>query len=430
MNNHQFISSLTSIDVATIIFFQFLSFLMIFSLIKRKQVNVIDPLTLNIFLCSSSFSVVGFIYINLGFSNFILFSFIASNIAYFSAYYFFAINKNNLLKTRKYIYAVSNWKLFERICLHTAILYIIFNILSIYIFGFGLSHDNRQTIYLNSGGLGIIKRVIDATFIPTVLYFTYIFSKNKVNSKRLALLGFSIILIFASLDGSKSGLLYFFITFIMCNQFLKTYGVKTNIIISKFTVLIILSFSVLLAVLVLSIQYNIFNEPERFFDVFSVLLYRIILATDIYVNGFPGDLIDSIKLNTNPFLILFKDVLSFFRFNLGKIEPLGNILANRVGSGPWIDVGGPNAGHSIYGYYLFGTIGAVLFSFIFGIFTGLVRTKLNFAHHHTPVCSLLYFVLFFQLVIFILDPSFMMSRLTNFTFIFLPIYFLNRLYKL
>nr|QKQ37165.1 hypothetical protein HPE44_22495 [Escherichia coli] len=110
--------------------------------------------------------------------------------------------------------------------------------------------------------------------------------------------------------------------------------------------------------------------------------------------SYPNDALFKIPAEHNGIISLFKDLLATFRIiSTNEIPPsLGNIAFNIYST---TEIGGANARQSLFGYYYFGFMGSLLFSFFFRtnyvIFLGMFFLELKKLHHWRWECSVILF---------------------------------------
>lgn len=111
------------------------------------------------------------------------------------------------------------------------------------------------------------------------------------------------------------------------------------------------------------VNYGIFSDQNynRIIDLLGVI-FEIFNSGDIYVLSYPNDALFKIPAEHNGIISLFKDLLATFRIiSTNEIPPsLGNIAFNIYST---TEIGGANARQSLFGYYYFGFMGSLLFSF-------------------------------------------------------------------
>ncbi|MFQ1970828.1 hypothetical protein ACK344_14755 [Aeromonas veronii] len=306
----------------------------------------------------------------------------------------------------------------------SALLFVSCQSLTYYLFGMPLFMNNRLLVY-QSGGFGILGRVLDVTLVVSFYSYLYYTSQGKMTFfyKMLIFLYLIFLLLSLFLNGSKMGVLsLIFILVIFSNiesrkrnvDLLKGYMVRV------WTIFII---AVCSAIVILMFNYNIFSRLNDFLDVFLVLFLRIINSAEIYVMAYPNDALFIHQPEHNGFVALFKDLLATFRFISGSDVPnsLGNVAANLHVS---TDIGGPNTRLSVFGYYYFGFLGSLLFAFILGTILSFFRHKLTRVLPSHPLLggALAYFILHFSSLE--IDPVYQFSKLTNFLIVFPLLIFL------
>ncbi|UCQ10402.1 O-antigen polymerase [Edwardsiella tarda] len=310
----------------------------------------------------------------------------------------------------------------------TSILFLLSQSLTYILLGIPLFLDSRLMIY-QSGGFGILGRIVDVTFV--ISFYTFIDMKlryeNMGFSKFYGVVYFLFLIVSLFLNGSKSGVLNLvFIIGIFCHLNRLKFNINLYDKYSKFIITMFVV-SVLAMFLILMFNYGVFSggDYNRIFDLVGVIFLRIFNSGDIYVLGYPNDAMFSIVNTHNGFIALFKDFLATFRIIQDEQIPpsLGNIIFNLYHS---TGIGGANARQSAFGYYYYGFIGSLLFSFSIGLLMSFVRHTLPRVKSSPLFLAFTcYFILNYSF--FDVDPSYQLSKITNFTIVFfivIVLYFL------
>jgi hypothetical protein len=433
MSSIEFISNLSYLDALLIFGIQLAIFLAHYSFLKKKQMGFLDPFTLVLFFTASSWAIVIFLFANDLCSFKHIRNFLISNLLFVLGYNYVAPNVKWASKSK--ITKLPDSSIFRYFGFSCAAIFIACLFLNFKLFGFGIIYENRLDIYSDSGGLGFLKRCMDA-LMPSVIFFYVVQNhivRNKTanlynNSLKYAMNGLIIIIaIFAIFDGSKSGIVSILLAFFLSNSWLKArYGISA-FKLTKLQILIFIATSSFLAIMILAYQLQAFDSLDGLQSVVQVLLYRIILGGDIYINAYPNNIIDSIAPQFNSFLVLFNDVLSTLKLIHVDIQSLGSALYNQFVPKELYSSGGPNAQLAIYSYYLFGSLGAPIFSLLLGMLYGLIRAGLFLFNSKNYVSGAFFVTLIANLSGFLTDPSYTMHKLTNIFLIALPLVFFFKL---
>jgi len=415
MTSTEFIFNLNTWALLRIPATQVLMFLLMYKLVKKRQPGLIDPFTLALFFFASGWAVVLELFLMKQCSPRLLITFIATNFAFLIGYLSIA---PILTQFNSRPSSLKNFNHFG----HAALaVYLFTATVNVALFGFGITHDNRLDIYSESSGLGILKRVLDA-YMPVAVFFLTYLSSSRTGIKRvLPILALCLIATNTALDGSKSGLVAIFFAYTISTHWLQ----KSNLIYasreptSSRWLWIAASFSI--AFIVLGLQLGLRDDLSRVGDVIAVLFFRLTIAGDIFILGFPQEIIDKVPSPHNPMLVLFSDLLSTLRIWSGNIVPLGTELVAYVN--PQLEgiSGGPNSHISIYTYRLFGEIGGTFVSFLLGCWLGLIRKLYAKYIGNDPVMASLIIALLLNCSNMPIDPSYTMHRLTNIILLLTPL---------
>jgi len=412
----EFLANLTGWAVARIVILQILVFWLLFRLIKDRQDGLVDPFSLAIFFFASGWATVFELFLggNCG-MNFLL-EFLAANSAFIFGYLLIAPKIASAQSSGVFLHN----KKFPVYGLLVVFFYIATSVVNIGAFGFGVFHENRLDIYRESGGLGVIKRFLDAYMPAAVFVLVYhrtirgTHRKKLISAVVLGLIGVNTIL-----DGSKSGLVSVFFAYYMSVLWFRMSGIASESFGVRRVWLWVL-FAAIIAFFVLGAQLDIADDLSRVGDVMGILFFRLFVAGDVFVLGFPYGAIDAIPLSGNPLIVLFSDFLSTLRLWSAEVVPLGTLLTIYLTPDLVELSGGPNSHVSIYSYYLFGYFGGVILAFIFGAFIGFVRAGFLKSCCNDPVAGSVMVALLLNTANMPIDPAYTMHRLTNIALLLAP----------
>jgi hypothetical protein len=250
----------------------------------------------------------------------------------------------------------------------SSLFFIIIQLLIYAKFGIPLFLESRLSLFSESGGGGILGRIVKVLSVIVLIYGLTIkkFAKKisiYTNMYVNLVLGFYIITLI--LSGSKSTFLNFLSVYFLWVLFFVPQNLKN---INKYQYTLI-GFVFISALFIISIQNNTQSS-------FVLFIERLIGSGDIFYQGYYDDKINAIQGNS--FNILFADILGSYRIipwsNLPK--PIGMQLYNMTYN---VDLNmGANARHNYLGLVCFGYFGSFFFSFLLGMIISFVRHKLFF----------------------------------------------------
>jgi hypothetical protein len=421
MSALEFIAILSFEDILFLISLQISIFVFLYRIVSTRQASIIDPFSLTLIFVSSGGSTVVFLLLNGLCSVRLFFVFLLTSAAFFVGYVFAAPPRRNfqLVPYQR----LRDYAAFQLMGLSATILVLVNIIANFSIFGFGIEHENRLEIYVDSAGFGILQRCVDALMPVSIFFLTYVIARNSYKRAILALLVFVLFLIFTVLNGSKSGLISIFLVVVVTLGWLHRHWDRRIPLVSGKAAGTVLCTSLVFALLVLSFQADSFDDYERFFGGLAILFYRVVLAADIYVLGFPNDAIDHIAQASNPLVVLFSDFLSTSRLVSLDIVPIGTQLYNFASPIIELNAGGPNAHLGIYSYYLFGEFISPLFCLIVGMTLGVIRKYYN-ERNISLLNGACVTAIMLNTMDVLLDPGYIMFRITNLLIFLLPLYFI------
>lgn len=356
-------------------------------LLKKYFLSIFDPLLFTFFFSTIGASTILFLFIidKLEWKYF-LFYLLTQGAFLFGFSLFRPIDTKKINKEHNEQYSILAIKYFYLI---TSVLLIVFQIF-IYVFkGIPLFMESRLNVIGGDILFKFYNRLKDVFYIPVILLmFYFIFSKNN-SFKKYSFFVLLFAIISNVLNGSKSALMNLVMIYFVFSIFqLKSSKSKSFDILNKHTKKIFI-FALLGAVIVV-----IFSEETT--NPFFFILYRIFIGGDSFFMTFPYAAIENFVVRDNWFVNLFASPLSL----LGIISP------NDVPSPLGFDImtyhnkvnlfKGPNPRHNILGYVYIGYYGAILFSFIIGLFFSFIRNKLYKMLTPGPIGLVIYGSFFFS----------------------------------
>jgi hypothetical protein len=419
----EFIDSLSTLDVASIVALQAFFFLLLYLLVRSRQWGFLDPFTLTLFFAASSWSTVIFLYATGKCSTRLFVSFLLTNIVFMAAYWIVSpkYRKTNAPSLR----SLSSGGLGKLNLLGAALCSIYFSCMlaNIAIFGFGIEHETRLDIYTTSQGLGFLKRGLDS-LMPAVIFLIVKTRDTSLLVRLGAYLFMGISFTNNILDGSKSGIVQVAFACFVSYAWLRRWGyLKSAAPVSWIKLGALIGGAVVMAGLVLAYQLEAAADLDALKVVGSILSFRLLIAGDVFLLGYPNEVIDKISLAYHPLTILLYDPLSTLRLIKVDVVPLGNQLYNYFLTDRVLEAGGPNSHLSIYTYYLFGDIGAPILAGLFGVLYGLIRRGVWIAKGRRLVAGALYVALLCNGSSILIDPSYSIHRMTNIAVFLVPFVF-------
>lgn len=417
-----FVDTLTKTDIASLAALQVFFFVASYAVVKNRQWGFLDPFTLTLFFGASSWSIVTFLFTTGRCPPHLFVTFLLTNICFFFAYLMVAPKYSNASNVRPRDLQDAQTGKFMWLGASLSFMYLIFLGTNLWTFGFGISHETRLTIYAESQGLGFLKRVLDS-LMPAVIFFLVTQTKTGPLRKRIFVyLPMTIIAGNSILDGSKSGIVQVALAVFVSYGWLRHWKyLPAPTSQSWLRLALLMLVALALAATVLWHQIGADLDWPAVETVGSILAFRLLLAGDVFLLGYPNAAVDMVPLTHHPLLILLHDPLSTLRVLRSDVTPLGNQLYNMALIGRELDAGGPNSHLSIYAYYLFGIVGGPILALLFGGLYGLIRRGILLARGGRLVAGTLYVSLLCNGSAILTDPSYSIHRLTNIALILAPI---------
>lgn len=420
----EFIDSLSTLNVASLVLLQVLFFLCLYLLVRNRQSGFLDPFTLTLFFAASSWSTVIFLYATGKCSTRLSISFLLTNLAFMVAYLIVAPRYRKVGDWPVNSLASGGVEKFNLLGLLLCVVYFSCMSTNILIFGFGIEHETRLDIYTTSQGLGFLKRALDS-LMPAVIFYLIVKSHDPsvwVRCVAYLLMGVS----FANniLDGSKSGIVQVAFACFVSYAWLRRWGyIKRAAPVSWLRFCALVGGAVAIAGLVLAYQMRTAADMDALKVLGAILSFRLLIAGDVFLLGYPNEVIDKISLAYHPLIILLYDPLSTLRLIKVDVVPLGNQLYNYFLTDRVLEAGGPNSHLSIYSYYLFGDFGGPVLAGLFGVLYGLIRRGVGIAKGGRLVAGTLYVALLCNGSAILIDPSYSIHRMTNIAIFLVPFVF-------
>ncbi|GAA4327284.1 hypothetical protein GCM10023149_30610 [Mucilaginibacter gynuensis] len=394
------------------------SLFLYFILFKKNYISFLDPLIFNLIYSVFGFSVVVFLYATQSIELKYFISYLLTQAAFFIGLFFFKpLTRNSIVSgTNVKTYFEYESMLIKLLFMLTSVTYIFVQLLSYKLVGIPLFLESRLGAYADSGGLGILGRVLDVLRPATAFLLVYLLLEVKKGAGfKFYLFVYTVFLLLSfALSGSKSLFMslgfVLFIYLILNAQKLKRYFFNLR----KYERYIIaggLSF----AFIVIFAQLKSSDTGEG--NSLNIFLYRLVASGDTYYFSYPNNNIETIN-GSKYFLALFGDIFSTLRIVPRDYQPevLGVQLFHIYTDADLI--AGPNARHNVFGYIYYGMYGSIIFSFLIGFSLGFLRNKLFFSLKKNVIGQLLFMFLYINLCFIETDPPVAMTGIENVLLIF------------
>jgi hypothetical protein len=340
-----------------------------------------------------------------------LVSYLFTQIAFWAGLFTFkSLTREEILSPSKIIEVEDQYTLEKIFFLTVSSIYIIVQLISYKLVGIPLLLGSHIDIYNNSGGLGIIGRVLDV-FKPCSIFMLiyFLFKKGaSISFRAYQYFVLAITLLFFALSGSKGEFMtlgFILFCFLILNAHrLKKYFNK----LGRWEVIIIGMglFFVFLTIVFQPTENGITNNNVEFF------LFRLVSSGDAYFFAYPNHNIEHIS-GAHPFLALFGDIFSTVRIIPREQQPeiLGLQLFRMFSN---LDIiTGPNARQNVFGYVYFGFGGSIIFSYLIGLALSLVRNRLYFNFRQNTFGMMLFVLLYINIAGIETDPPQAVSNIEN-----------------
>ncbi len=275
--------------------------------------------------------------------------------------------------------------------------------------GIPLFRTSRLGAFVDSGGFGVLERLVDSSGAIALFACAYlVFGNARVRSRLIYYAFLAWYLASIVLSGSKSALLIFGqVVFAVAFLYTDLPRQKDSFWGGRYGKQLVVA-ATLFALLVLFVQ-----PDTDLLSALQALAFRLLSFGDIYIYAYPNDAVESLT-GSNPLVGLFGGVLSTFR-----LFPVSDLYVHAgyqftLLTFPDIDyVTGPNPRHPVIGYHYFGAF-AFLFSFVLGVLTSSLQRALYAARRRrTFLGALLAYLAYAALVDISVDFDYALSKIAN-----------------
>jgi len=395
------------------------SVLLYIFLFRSLYLSVLDPLVFALLFSVFGFSVVWFLYFTHSMDTIYLVSYLLTQIAFWAGLFTFkSLRKSSIIREYPSV-TFAHQQLFEVVFFTTSsLLYMVLQLLSYRVIGIPLLLGTHIDLYSNSGGWGILGRVLDVIKPCSIFMLIYfLFKKGVTLSMRLYTWFFLIaVVVFFVLSGSKGefmllGFLIFCFLLLngaqLKNQFLRIRRLEVILLLAGLGV-------AFLTIIVQSTQDD--SSLNQF-------LFRLVASGDTYYFSYPNHNIEHVN-GSQPFFALFGDIFSTLRIVPRENQPviLGVQLFRMFSD---LDItAGPNARQNVFGYVYFGFWGSIVFSYVIGFTLSLIRNKAFFNLRKNLFGQLAFVFFYLNFSGVETDPPMAISNLENVMLIFPALLFI------
>jgi len=305
----------------------------------------------------------------------------------------------------------------------SSIIYVILQLLTYYVRGIPILMESRLDVYANSGGFGIVGRIVEVTGHITffLLFYKLFYTKKSLIDGIYLYFTLIFCVISLMLSGSKTSILYvvFYIFFLRIYflRFENSEFFKINKKLINYSNKIFL-FAIIFSLIVIYIAF-IFVYHAKEVNPLIPMGQRLLAAGDTYFQAFPGEVIKHLD-SSNPLLYIFKEPIGTLR--LAQYSDLPKDIGRELQLYHYPDsaTSGPNPRYNLIGILFFGIIGQFLYPFIIGVLMSFLRNKLFYVMKKNIINALFYCCIGINLIYLPQDQPYFVGRIFNLIFI-LPV---------
>jgi oligosaccharide repeat unit polymerase len=402
-----------------IILFQTITIFGVLFLIYRKNIfSIFDPLFY--YLITQAFSIeLGILQItDLGY----LTSFLLCQLFFAVGFSLYAKNlkKDKIVDDTDILFRGKEYKFWLYFTTFGFLVVVLANLYLISVQGIILFSDDPTTVkvaaFEGGGGMGAVRRINWGLLNLVNLSALFLYLKTR---KKIFLIILIVLVLIAISGGSKSSLLVYIVLLAFLGQFATINKTEVFKIIDKVKVPLI-SFGLLLSIFIISAKTDglgdsILGLGIRFLYFGDILFYYY--NPDAVAHFQQLGIIDFLKYELNPFLGILRitPYLSPLSFDMVQYSFNHNEVLDVVT--------GPNLPYYVKGHIFFGKYGALVYSFLLGLFIAHIRNLMFVKQSSYTVYLLLIFLnlsvfsfaqdsaltlsIFFDTLIFALCPMFL-----------------------
>ena len=389
-------------------------------LIYRKTIySIFDPFFLVVVIAGLSSSTVLFLFYNNAIKSEYFFQFVATELSFFAG--FFLVNS---VKFKKYLNngntipsKIFNKEFTQILFYLTSVLHIFLQVLTYFIVGIPLLLDSRMSTFASGSGFGIVGRIIEVVSVIGIFLLLYriVYCAIKGAGKFYNYFYLSLVIVFLLLSGSKTNLVFLVYYLFLLNVFMmKIKGNRVKNVIAKSLQYqkLLLYISIPLIFGVMYVQFVNSGADRNESPLLLSLAQRIISFGDIYYMTLPDDVINSMNAES-AFLQLFKDPLGMLRIVPWAKLPLDCGIEVYQYHYPNGTLSGPNARYNYFAILYFSTFGQIVYCFIIGLITSIIRNTLFKILPNNIVFGAIYALFTLNLIYIYQDQSFTFARFFN-----------------
>ena len=303
-----------------------------------------------------------------------------------------------------------------------AITFVASQMTSFVVAGIPLLMESRLMIYRESGGVGILGRIIAVTSVITIFLLLdrhFARQKRPLAAKLFdTFMGlFTVVALLSS--GAKSALLgIVFLGFYYEFFFRNFRGYAETIKKIKSLQRKLLILAVIGAFAVITVDLAMTDNASL--NPLLLMILRFVQSGDIYMYAYPDSALEMMTWN-NPLTVVFTDVLGLLR-----IIPWANLPEN-LGSQLYQyfvasdQIIGPNPVHNVFGLFYFGYFGSMLYSFAMGFFLSFIRNKFIYLVPRNKLGGVLLALVTLPLMAVYVDVSLAVSNFDNVLLVGFPL---------
>lgn len=362
---------------------------------KRYVNSIADPFFYQLWMAAFAYLIPLFLFLTktIGLSHFLYFIF--SESFFWIGFYIFSFHK----KSFSQIEILNDEFLNKSLFVFALFIYVLSTFLTYYYLGIPLFHSNRNDVFKDAGGLGVLSRLngFSVTFL-----LVYTFCKLDRKNKKYYFLIF-VIVINLIFSGGKSAILSVVYSYFYYSFFIK----KTKPRLSRKYISLLILFPVIV-LLGSSASSSVLNSIID-------LLTRIVANGDIYWCAYPNDVINKIEIShpISHLLISFLGPMRIIPYEqFETMEPIG-LLINWEVNPELAKLGitnSPNSRLAITGWVYFKWYG-ILFSFLLGCMSSYLIFQAKKFFPRNIFGIVFYSSLYFSALGFVADPGLAVSYL-------------------